>query len=250
MAKHSARRQKSAKPKTAGATAPPPDVSDRDKAIRALMALLAEHPWIEIDLSDVATQAGLSLAQLRAAFGSPLAILAAYIKSVDEAVLADGHVVDESGDDDGETPRERLFEVLMRRLDILSPDKEAIASLMHSAHRNPPLALALNSLAVQSQRWMLTAAGIKTNGPKGMIRAQGLALVFAQVLTVWLDDDEPGLDRTMAALDRGLASGQRWSGFLDDLMCIPAGLARARRRRRHHYRRRFDEDGDAEAVPI
>src|SRR5690606_28934321 len=101
-----------------------------------------------------------------------------------------------------------------------------------------------------SQRWMLTAAGIKTNGPKGMIRAQGLALMFAQVLTVWLDDDDPGLDRTMAALDRGLTSGQRWSGFLDDLMCIPAGLARARRRRRTRHHRRWNEDDGTEDVPI
>jgi AcrR family transcriptional regulator len=249
MARRSARHEKPAKPKAAQqpATAVPPDASDRDKAIRALMALLAEHPWIEIDLTDIAAQANLSLAQLRAEFGSPLAILAAYIKSVDEAVLEGS---DTGGEDDEETPRERLFDVLMRRLDILAPDKDAIDTLMHSARRNPPLALALNSLAVQSQRWMLTAAGIKTNGPKGMIRAQGLALMFAQVLTVWLEDDDPGLDRTMAALDRGLTSGQRWSGFLDDLMCIPAGLARARRRRRHRHHRRWNDDGDAEAVPI
>jgi len=243
MAKRSARHEKSTKPKANRAAPPPPGTSDRDKAIRALMALLAEHPWIEIDLSDIAVESGLSLAQLRAEFGSPLAILAAYIKSVDEAVLKG-----DTTDDTEETPRERLFDVLMRRLDILAPDKDAIASLIHSARRNPPLALALNSLAAQSQRWMLTAAGIKTNGPKGIIRAQGLALMFAQVLIVWLDDDEPGLDRTMAALDRGLTSGQRWSGFLDDLMCIPAGLARARRRRWRHHRHRWDEEGDIEAA--
>jgi AcrR family transcriptional regulator len=246
MAKRSTRQAKSAKPKAARAASTlPPDASNRDKAIRALMTLIAEHPWIEIDLSDIATEAGLSLAQLRAVFGSPLAILAAYIKSVDEAVLKG----DNTSDVTEETPRERLFDVLMRRLDILSPDKDAIGSLMHSARRNPPLALALNSMAVQSQRWMLTAAGIKANGPKGFIRAQGMALMFAQVLTVWLDDDEPGLDRTMAALDRGLTSSQRWSGFLDDLMCIPVGLARARRRGRwHRHHRRWDENGDIEAA--
>jgi AcrR family transcriptional regulator len=242
MTKRSTRRAKSTKPKAARTASPlPSGASNRDKAIRALTTLLAEHPWIEIDLSDIAAEAGLSLAQLRAEFGSPLAILAAYIKTVDEAVLNGSDINDNSE----ESPRERLFDVLMRRLDILTPEKEAIGSLLHSARRNPPLAFALNGMAVQSQRWMLTAAGIKANGPKGIIRAQGLALMFAQVLTVWLDD-EPGLDRTMAALDRGLTSGQRWSGFLDDLMCIPAGLARARRRRRTHHR--WSEDGDVEAA--
>jgi hypothetical protein len=36
----------------------------------------------------------------------------------------------------------------------------------------------------------------------------------------------------MAALDRSLASGERWVGFLDDLCCIPAALCRGPRRRR------------------
>jgi hypothetical protein len=36
----------------------------------------------------------------------------------------------------------------------------------------------------------------------------------------------------MAALDRALARGQRWSGFLDDLLRIPAAVRRARPRRR------------------
>ena len=72
-------------------------------------------------------------------------------------------------------------------------------------------------------------------------RAQGLALVFARVLDVWIDDDEVGLDRTMAALDRALTSGQRWSGFLDDLCSIPERFARRRRRRR-------DDEAEAEAA--
>ena len=79
---------------------------------------------------------------------------------------------------------------------------------------------------------MLTAAGIGVQGPRGVLRAQGAALMFARVLAVWVEDEETGLDRTMAVLDRGLASAERWSGFVDDLCCIPAVLSRGARRRR------------------
>ncbi len=75
---------------------------------------------------------------------------------------------------------------------------------------------------------MLTAADIDASGPRGMLRAQGLALLFASVLRTWVDDDDPGLARTMAALDRALARGQRWSGLLDDLCRIPACVGRLR----------------------
>ena len=78
-----------------------------------------------------------------------------------------------------EPERERLFDVLMRRLEILAPHRDAVRSLLRSAPRNPPLALALNGLAVRSQQWMLTAAGIGASGPRGMVRAQGLAVLFA-----------------------------------------------------------------------
>jgi hypothetical protein len=80
---------------------------------------------------------------------------------------------------------------------------------------------------------MLEAAGISAAGPKGALRAQGAALMFARVLGVWLHDDDSALDRTMAALDRGLASAERWAGFLDDLCCIPAAICRGPRRRRY-----------------
>jgi hypothetical protein len=71
-----------------------------------------------------------------------------------------------------------------------------------------------------------------------MIRAQGLAVMFASVLRTWVNDDDPGLARTMAALDRALGRGQRFAGLLEDVCRIPARLCRLRPRRRRR-------DGDA-----
>ena len=221
-------------------SAPPPrGTSDRDKAIDALMALLAEHSFADIGLAEVAGRAGLKLSQLRTEFGSTLAIVGAHIKDIDRAVLAVG-----TADMAEEPARERLFDVLMRRLEALAPYKEAVRSLLRSARRNPGLALALNAMAVRSQAWMLEAAGIGASGPKGALRAQGAALMFARVLSVWFDDDEPGLDRTMAALGRGLASAERWAGFLDDLCALPKCVLRGPRRRR----RARDEEEETEAA--
>jgi AcrR family transcriptional regulator len=191
------------------------------------MALLGERSFEQIGLAEVAGRAGLKLSQLRAEFGSTLAILGAHIKEVDRAVLAGGDV-----DMADEPARERLFDVLMRRLEVLAPYKDAVRSIMYSARRSPGLAFALNAMAVRSQRWMLEAAGIGAHGPRGALRAQGAALMFARVLSVWIDDEEEGLDRTMAALDRGLSSAERWDGFVGDLCAIPCALRGPRRRRR------------------
>src|SRR5689334_10706134 len=134
-----------------------PDGSSRDKAVQALMALLAERRFEDIGLAEIASRAGLSLSQLRGEFGSTVAILGAYIKDVDRKVLDD---IDRDIAD--EPARERLFDVLMRRFEVLAPNRAAITSLMESTRRNAGLALALNGMALRSQRWMLTAAGIGT----------------------------------------------------------------------------------------
>jgi AcrR family transcriptional regulator len=220
MARKSARKSAAARPASSAAK------SDRERVVEAFMALLADKSIEEIGLAEIAARARISLPELRGLFDSKIAILAAQMKEVDRAVLAGA-----DADMAEEPPRERLFDVLMRRLEVLAPHKAAVRSLARSAMRNPGLALALNGPAVRSQQWMLTAADISAAGPKGMLRAQGLALLFAQVLRTWADDDDDNA-RTMAALDRALARGQRWSGFLDDVCRIPACVGRARRRRR------------------
>lgn len=210
-------------------SSPPPidaPKSDREKIIDAFMALLAEKSIETLGFGEISARAGVPLTQCRAEFGSVLAILVAHAKELDRKVLAGGE-----GDMAEEPPRERLFDVLMRRIEALGPHREAVRSLIRSAQRNPGLALTLNAIATRSQSWMLTAADIDASGPRGMIRAQGLACLFAQVLRTWVDDDDPGMARTMASLDRALASGQRWSGWLDDLCRFAPSRFRPPRRR-------------------
>jgi AcrR family transcriptional regulator len=134
---------------------PAPTKTNREKIVEAFMAILAEKRFEEIGFREIAARCGLSLAECRSEFSSTLWILAAQTKETDRKVL-------EGGDADmaEEPPRERLFDVLMRRLEILSPHRAAIRSLMRSAGTNPGLACALNGLAVRSQQWMLTAADI------------------------------------------------------------------------------------------
>jgi AcrR family transcriptional regulator len=213
--------------------------SPRTRVIDALMALLAERPIERIGLADIAAKANVSLADMRGEFSSVMGILAAQVKETDRKVLAGGDA------DTEESLRDRLFDVLMRRLETLQPHRAAIRSLLGSSARNPGFAVAMNALGVKSQRWMMTAAGIEVRGAKGIARAQGLNLLYARVMCTFVNDDDPGLARTMAALDRELSRAARWSGFLDDLFCIPDMLCSGRRWR---ARRRPAREDDVVAV--
>ena len=221
--------------------APAAETGDRDKIIDAFLALLAERRFEEIDFNDVAERAGVPLARCRAAFDSLLAVYAAHVRRVDAAVLEgiDPEMAQES-------PRERLFDIMMRRLEALAPHKEAIRSLARSARCNPPLALALNAIAARSQSWMLAGAKIPAQGLRGAVRAQGLAFLYADVLRTWLRDDDPGLARTMAALDRALGRGQQLAECFDRLCaCVPFPF---RGRRRWQPRDHRNDPGEQPAV--
>lgn len=176
----------------------------RERIIEAMLSLLSERPFEEVSLRAIAERAGVGLDELARAFASRGAILEAYTRRVDERVLHDGFA-----DTAEEAPRERLFDVLMTRLDVLRPNRPALACLLRSAERDLRLALFLNALAMRSMRWMLEAAEVTPSGWRGQLALQRLALGFARVLRVFVREDDPGLPRTMAALDKELRAMEK-----------------------------------------
>ncbi len=200
-----------------------PAANPRDRVIDAFMALIAERGMVAAGLADIASAADMSLAELRAEFPGKLAILAAFAKRIDEAVLAQGPA-------EGEGAKDRLFDVFMRRLDALTPYKGALRQMAKTARRSPGFAAVLYAMAGRSQRWMHAAAGIDRGGIPGAIARRGGVLVFADTLRVWLDDDDPDLARTMKALDRGLDRGDRAMRLVNDVcgaVCRMASGARS-----------------------
>jgi AcrR family transcriptional regulator len=174
--------------------------SDKGRIVSAALGLAAERPWRNVGLADIATRSGTSLATLRAHFASKTDILSAFTRLVDDEVLRRAPRPDEN-----QARRDALFEVVMSRFDVLEPYKGALKSIVGSGLPDPAHVLPV----LASQRWMLEAAGIRADGLDGGIRIAGLMSVYASVFRTWLDDDDAGLARTMAALDRRLRRGER-----------------------------------------
>ena len=197
----------------------------KSKIIAALMELAAERSFDDISITQIAERAGVSLATFRDHFPSKGAILGAYSKKIDRVVL------EGTGQDlDGEAPKDRLFDVLMRRLDAMAPDRAALESIMEWARREPMSAAALNGVALNSMRFMLEAAGIDSEGTVGALKLQGLVIAWTRILNVWFKDEDSGYGATMAAMDKELSRGDtlvRRAEDLDRFAKPLKGLARA-----------------------
>jgi AcrR family transcriptional regulator len=225
-----------------------PTGDPRSRIVDALMALAAEQSFDDISIRAICDKAGVSLADFRDAFPSKGAVLAGFSKRIDRIVLQ--HPADEMA---SEEPKERLFDVLMRRLDAMSPYREGLREITRWLRREPLSALAVNQVVVNSMRFMLEAAGIDNEGGAGALKLQGLALAWARILDVWLEDEEDGLSKTMAALDRELSRGERIVAKVDSLDRVAAplkALARAaletRRRASESFRHRTRRGDDSE----
>jgi len=175
------------------------DIEQKDAIVAAFLRLVAERPFSEVTVRAIAEEAGVSLAVLNRHFATRGAILRAFSHGIDQAVLAAD--VSDMAD---EAPRDRLFDILMTRLDALAPHREALRGLMAAARRDPQLALTLNGIATGSLTWMLAAAGVSVRGWRGRIAVESLAFSYAKVVRVFLSEEDPGMPRTMAALDEAL----------------------------------------------
>lgn len=190
----------------------------KGRIVAAALRLAGLRPWSDVTLADIAASAELNLVDLHRAFESKAEILAAFIRDVDDEVLA--RAPQRTA---GQEPRDVLFEVIMSRFDVLAPHKSALKSIAASWSADPSL---LRAFAV-SQAWMLRAAGIPAEGLEGQLRAGGLGALYASVFRTWLEDDDPGLARTMAVLDRRLRRGERTLKTLDNVrsaLCSFAGI--------------------------
>ena len=219
---------------------PAPRIDPRAAIVDALLKLAVEQRFEDITISAISAEAKISLADFRDAFPSKGAVLAGFSRRLDRAVL------ERAGEENPNEPaRERLFDVLMRRLDAMTPYREPLREITQYLRRDPMAALAFNQVLLNSMRFMLEAAGIAHEGAAGAIKLQGLALAWGRIVDVWLADEEPGLAKTMAELDRVLTRGEKSVSALerlDDFAAPLKALTRAAFETRHRaaegFRRR------------
>jgi AcrR family transcriptional regulator len=180
-------------------TAPRPRRPTITDPVDAALALAAEKSWREVTLSDIAARAGMDLVKLHETHRSKTAILAAFVRRVDAAMLAGT-----SRDAEGEPIKDRLTDALLRRVEFLTPHKAAIASIARDG-----TSLCMAPLLMRSMAWTLESAGAGPSGPFGLLRTNALAAIYLSALWIWLRDDDPDLARTMAHLDRRLTQADQ-----------------------------------------
>jgi AcrR family transcriptional regulator len=182
-----------------------PAPSEADRIIDAALGLIATHGWRGVSLAAIAAAAELPILRVYRTFPSKQSILCGFHRRVDEAVMAEPPAAEPD-----ERPRDRLFDLLMRRFDALQPHKAALEVLRRELPGDPLTALCAGTSLLRSMRWMLEAADIPTDGFRGVVVTRLAAAAYLSAMRIWQRDESPDLGRTMAALDARLRRIERW----------------------------------------
>lgn len=177
------------------------ETSFERELVKAAFDLGGQQGWRRVSVAAAARYGGLDLAEARRQFGGVIPILARFGR------LADAHALDGAMTEG--VVRDRLFDLLMRRIDFLQQHRAGVIALMRHAPLDPVLALWLSRANLNAMGWMLEGAGVSARGVRGEIRRKGLLAIWIWTLRVWLRDESEDLAATMAALDKALARADR-----------------------------------------
>ena len=173
--------------------------------IDTALSLAGEVGWANVTLQKIGMETDLPEQEVKAIFSSERKILEAF------RTRTDLQIVDRKTPNWSQgAPKDRLFEVLMERIDIIQPWKTGLASVASYGIKQPiqglPLFIGLNKSMVT----MLDYAQIRT-GPAGVPwQAHGLTAIYLLVLRRWFSDDSDDLGPTMAELNEKLIEADRF----------------------------------------
>jgi AcrR family transcriptional regulator len=188
-----------------------------ERVAEAALAIASEKGWRAVSPQTIANKISEPLGTILQAYPNQGRIAAAIFKQVDAHILAQVKSVDAD-----ESPRDRLFEVMMMRFDALQANRSGYDAILRSYRRDPLSAVCRVPGLLRSMMLMLGAAGIASDGPLGVARAHALAAAYVAVLRTWMKDNSADMAPTMSALDKALSRLESLQSAVD---------ARYRRRR-------------------
>ncbi len=172
--------------------------------LEVAFAVVAERGVRGLDRAEVARRAGVSLAAVYEALPTRAALVTELGRRLDRAMLdLDPAELGPLG------ARERLFELIMRRLDAAAPFRAGLARLIRELRGDPRLALRSLCNLDRTAEWWLELAGWPVAGPRRCLLTVALVRAYARTFETWLGDESEDLARTLATLDRELARVER-----------------------------------------
>lgn len=165
--------------------------------LEAALDLVEREGWRAYGPLRLAHDTGAGLAEIVTQLGDGADILAAIGRRADMAMI------DVAAEDLAEmSPKERVFDLMMRRFESLRAARPALRRLRREA--TPDVWLQGLGNLKRAMQLVVDAAGLAGRGPRRTVVVAALAGAYLATGRVWLDDASEDLAATLAELDKQL----------------------------------------------
>jgi len=176
---------------------------------RALLDLVETQGWSDLSFAEIAEKAGVPIAEAHRIYPSKTAVLLGLSRAIDEKILSSLATDPLEG-----AAKDRLFDLLMRRFDVLKADRNTYRRLMRQLPTTPNAFAALLCQLRRSLALTLETSGISASGLKGALRLKGLLAIYVAGLRAFANDESEDLSKTMAEIDKRLGQAEKLSEFV------------------------------------
>ena len=171
------------------------------QATEAALRVAADRKWDDVSLLDIARAADLSIDDFYGKVSRDR-VRNRIEQDLDRACSAEPA-------DLTETPRTRIFDIIMLRIEAMDAHRDALLSIRDAERIDVSARLKQLKRRRRTARWVLSCAGLDaTYGEAGVTALMG---IIARAEEVWTRDLNGDFAQTMAKLDRDLRRVEGWA---------------------------------------
>ncbi len=187
----------------------------KQNILQSALKLANKNGWNNVSLECIAEDLGVANKELKNIFANKNEIVMAVLQKVNDDLLAANLHFDSEFD----TAKDRLFDVIMYRFDLLNKERKALVSMLSPLKTAPENLWSFKKDFCYSMRSILEKAGVVTSS---MIKEDAfivaLSVVYMLTVQTWLKDDSEDMAKTMSVLDQHLSKMFHLSSMLDGFL--------------------------------
>jgi len=172
------------------------------KIAEQTLNLLKKNEWESISIDRICKQLKLSKKKISSEIKNKNDLIKNINKYFDDFIFVEIRSIEKSN------PRDMIFEIFMLRFDLLNRYRSSIIKIFKFFKSHPNHFINFLPSLVSSIEIMVKLSNIQTKDITGIVKLNGLVVIFFSTFLTWINDESDSLDKTMNVLNNYLVKAE------------------------------------------
>ena len=173
--------------------------------IKSSFKIIEKSGWKSFSFQKLSYSEKISINEIKKFFKSEIDILNEFSKMIDIKVEK-SFDYQELGNT---SVKDNLFELIMLRLELMQPYRNALKSILNAFKSDPLLAKSVAKNVMNSLDFYLELTNAFNDSFLDIFKKKSIFLVYSYIFTIWLEDNSEELSKTMSELDKLLTFSEK-----------------------------------------